>query len=42
MALNKGIGEPEPGVTNIKGTNLKSLSLGLRGQEQLFTDLQVI
>ena len=26
MALNKGIWDPKPRVTNIKGTNLKSLS----------------
>ena len=25
MALHKGIWDPQPGVTNIKGTNLKSL-----------------
>ena len=25
MVLNKGIWEPKPRVTNIKGTNLKSL-----------------
>ena len=28
MVLNKGIRDPKPGVTNIKGTNFKSLSVG--------------
>ena len=30
MALNKGIWDPKPRFTNIKGTNLKSLSLVMR------------
>ena len=31
MALNKGIWDPEPRGTNIKGTNLKSLSFVVLG-----------
>ena len=27
MALSKGIWDPKPGVANIKGTNLKSLTM---------------
>ena len=32
MALNKGIGDPTPRVTNTKGANLKSSIVGHEGK----------